>query len=104
MAAPAIAESNNIIIVPRLEPKFRDDAALKLAAEEVAAAAAVPVPEPAGVMVLPEAVAVTPKAEVVAGVATGVDDDLPLAVLELELPDVEVLLDCGPMEKEPLVE
>lgn len=88
--------------------KFRDDAALKLEAEEVAAAAAVgvgvPVPEPAGVMVLPEGVVVTPKAEVVAGVATevGVDDVLPP---ELELLDVEVLLAllCGAMEKVPLV-
>jgi translation initiation factor 6 (eIF-6) len=72
MAAPAIAENNNAIIVPTLDSKVRDDAALKLEDEEVAAAAAVgvvAVPEPAGVIVLPEAEAVTPKAELEAGVA-----------------------------------
>jgi len=92
-----------------LEPKLRDEAALKFADVEVAAAAAlgvVPVPEPAGVMVFAddEGVAVTPKAEVVAGVALGVDDDLPVPELEDVDEDVEVLLDWGPMEKEPLVE
>jgi len=101
---------------PALNPKDRDDAALKWAAEEVAApAAAVPVPVlvpvPAGVMELVGAVFVTPKAEVVAGVAVGMAVVvLPDLAPELELLDVEAEVEeeeeeellCAEMEKESL--
>lgn len=65
---PAIAESKRIAVETVLKPNFKVDAALKLAAvEEVAAAAVVgvPVPVPAGVMEVDGAVVVTPNPEVV---------------------------------------
>lgn len=101
-----------------MTPKLRDDAALKLELEVVAAApAGVPVlvPVPAGVMEEAGAVVVTPKLEAVAGVAIEieVDEDLapelkPLDVelveLVVEVEVVEVVLTSAPMEKEPVVD
>jgi len=96
-----------------LTPKLRDDAALKLELEVVAAApAGVPVlvPVPAGVMEEAGAVVVTPKLEAVAGVAIEieVDEDLApeLKPLDVELVElvVEVVLTSAPMEKEPVVD
>jgi hypothetical protein len=108
---PAIAESKRTAVETVLKPNFKVDAALKLAAvEEVAAAAVVGVPEPvpAGVMEVDGAVVVTPNPEVlVAGeaafeVADELLLDLPVELDEL-LVDV-VTLPCAAMEKELLVE